>query len=601
MQIPILFLLVSLLSGGMAMFMKKIPHPRVAAGGIGITLAFWGSSTLYLLVQGSRALLAGEIIRLGAGGWEAPLGIELVLDGIGLGGNILIFLVALPVLLFACGDKSGSSEFFFYSWFFIAACQGVVMGRDLFSIFVFFEIIAISAYILIGLKKAPRAILSGFRYLLAGSVSIFFYLVAVLIIYRSTGSLEIPRFGESGLDGPARALAGAALLCGIGTRMAIFPFHGWLPEAHSMAVHPVSALLSGLLIKIPLFLLFRLAPFFASGSFPGISSILMGLGAITALYGALKALGQEDGKRLLAYSSVSQMGFLMAGFGALLSLFPAGGNGIGIAGDGGAGESAAAAAVMVIFLHMVNHGLFKPLLFLAVGSIAAAAGSRKLSRFRGALRSGAVHPLWGWAAILGALSLMGLPLTGGYVSKQLLSGLFYPHPLFATLLTAASVLSAAYTGKFIAAVPGWGTKGNGAGDTGGGNVPGKRLPGWHEALPVLLAVIGIILGGILLPLIGFAGASGGAAGGAGGGAAGGAVGGIFRILSWLSADAGKIFTPAYLVKQGAIIAGGMVVYGVSTIPGPGRILQRWSGTALGTDGTLAALTGGCLALYLLLL
>ena len=190
MQIPILFLLTSLLSGGLAMILKKFPHPGIVKAGLGATLLLWSGATLYLLWKGGVAVLAGEVLSLGAGGWEAPLGIELVFDIISLGGNGLIFLVAFPVLLYAWGDKTGSGDFFFYAWFFLAACQGVVMGRDLFSIFVFFEIIAISAYILIGLKKAPRAILSGFRYLLAGTVSIFFYLIALFLIYRSTGSLR---------------------------------------------------------------------------------------------------------------------------------------------------------------------------------------------------------------------------------------------------------------------------------------------------------------------------------------------------------------------------------------------------------------------------
>jgi formate hydrogenlyase subunit 3/multisubunit Na+/H+ antiporter MnhD subunit len=556
MQIPILFLLTSLLSGGLAMILKKFPHPGIVKAGLGATLLLWSGATLYLLWKGGVAVLAGEVLSLGAGGWEAPLGIELVFDIISLGGNGLIFLVAFPVLLYAWGDKTGSGDFFFYAWFFLAACQGVVMGRDLFSIFVFFEIIAISAYILIGLKKAPRAILSGFRYLLAGTVSIFFYLIALFLIYRSTGSLQIPVTATMDLTRPALALAAAALLCGIGTRMAIFPFHGWLPEAHSMAVHPVSALLSGLLIKIPIFLLFRLAPFFGSGQFPGLPFLLMAGGAITALYGGLKALLQEDGKKLLAYSSISQMGFLLAGYGALIA------PGAKVSGAGGAG--------LILFLHMVSHGLFKPLLFLAVGSFAVASGSRNLSDFRRAFGSGKVNPLWRGAAIIGALSLAGLPLTGGYISKQLLSGLLYPFPVVAALLTAASVLSGAYVVKLLAALfPG--PKKSTTGTNKISPIPGTEL------LPVLLTGAGIILSGTLLPLL------------------------FQNLLSDLIPGAAKLFKPDYLLKQALILSGALLLYFLSRITRARELLRPLGKRSLGTDGTVTAVTGGFLGLFLLLL
>jgi multicomponent Na+:H+ antiporter subunit D len=316
---PLYPVLLSLLCGGLMLAVKNLPgHSEgVKKASIGLAWMVWTAGQLFLLISSAPQLFSGGMVVLHSGGWAEPLGIALVSDRIFLFGSLLILITGSTSILFALGDRSISPSFFLFVFFFLAACRGILAARDLFTLFVFFEIIAIAAYILIAAKKYPRAILAGLT-----------------------------------------------------SRMAVFPFHGWLPEAHSQAAHPVSALLSGLLIKMPLLVMFRLVHLFSAPFLPRAPFFILISGVVTALFGAFMALNQRDAKRLLAYSSISQMGFLFAAFGAALEL-----NG-----------AAAAAVFAAVMLHAFSHALFKPLLFLSVGVVNDRAGSRDLSFLRGRLR-----------------------------------------------------------------------------------------------------------------------------------------------------------------------------------------------------------------------
>lgn len=417
MNMTIYPVLVSLVCGG---WMLAVKHLRFR-GSCTAAWLFWTAAQAALLVSLASRLREGGALVLHTGGWAQPLGISLVFDGTALFGSLLVLITGSAALLSALGDRSIPAAFHLFVYFFLAACQGILVARDMFTLFVFFEIIAIAAYILIAAKRYPRAVLAGFRYLLIASVTIFFYLAAVFIVYRATGSLAIPGTQEAAaMSGAERALAAAAILAGLTSRMAVVPFHGWLPEAHSQAAHPVSALLSGLLIKIPLLLLFRFAPLLSAPFLPGAEPVILYSGAATALFGAFMALVQRDAKRLLAYSSISQMGFMFAGFGA--------------------GPPAAAA----VMLHALNHALFKPLLFLSAGAAADRAGSRDLEPPR---EASAGPGIWSLFYLVGAASLAGIPLSGGYLSKHLLSASLYGAGAVPALLTVSAAFTAAYCVK----------------------------------------------------------------------------------------------------------------------------------------------------------
>ncbi|WP_020611906.1 complex I subunit 5 family protein [Sediminispirochaeta bajacaliforniensis] len=429
---PLLPTLISLGCGGVMLVVKNL-----VAMGIGketgihvltrFLIIFWVISTgSILLFIGPDIVSESSIVTLSVGGWAEPLGIVFVFDRLSLLATLLILIVGTASLLYAEGDGSYKADFFFFVWFLLAACEGITASRDLFTLFVFFEILAISAYILIAYKQKPRSILASFRYLILATVSISFYLVGVFIIYRGTGSLSISEAARlTPSIGPKQtALALTALTVGIGTRMAMVPFHGWLPEAHSIAAHPVSALLSGIVIKAPVIVLFRIASLFPSAATKLLGMILLGCGGLSAVTGLFFALQQNDAKRLLAYHSVSQMGYIVGAF-ALSLILPA--------------PLASVAAAAALF-HAFNHGLFKSLLFLSVGSSCDIAGSRNVYKVRGLCRKvGIWFPLF----LVGAFSIAAVPLFNGYASKYLFSVAMHHVPAVYALFLLVSAGTAA--------------------------------------------------------------------------------------------------------------------------------------------------------------
>lgn len=431
---PLFPLLISLLFGALSFGLKLLHaglnlRPRsIKALSYGMILA-WICFSGYALVSLAMALYSSGPLVVSPGAWPAPLGLSFVFDHLALGGNLLLVMVGGVSLLFAAGDGEYPPSFFFFTAFLLAACQGVLSSRDLFTLFVCFEILAIAAYILIAYKKKPRALFSAFRYLLLATLSISLYLTAVFIIYRKTGTLSIPlvavRFHL--LSPGEQSFAAAALLCGILTRMAVLPFHGWLPEAHSMAVHPVSAMLSGFVIKVPIVVLLRVFPIFGSQLGCTAGGILLGLGLLSAAGGVVMALSQRDAKRLLAYHSVSQIGYITSALGVSFIT----------------GGKTAKLALFAALFHAFNHGLFKSLLFLSTGSSCDRVGGRDVYRLRSlASTAGLWFPLF----LIGAGGIAGLPLLNGYLSKNLISSLFYEHKSIYYLL---SLVSAATAASFI--------------------------------------------------------------------------------------------------------------------------------------------------------
>ncbi len=430
---PLLPILISLMCGGLMLLLKSfkalgIVSERTIRFLEISAIAMWLLSSAIILTAGAFPVLEGRHAVSVLGGWPQPLGIELILDPVALVALILILIVGGTSLIFACGEKSYGPDFFFFVWFLLAACQGVVVSRDLFTLFVFFEILAISAYILIAYKQKPRAVLAGFRYLLIASVSIAFYLVGVFIIYRATGALSITTVSSltEKLSREETALAISALTVGIVTRMAVFPFHGWLPDAHSIAAHPVSALLSGIVIKAPLVVLFRISTMFPATTVQLLGRVLLPFGLLSALAGVFLALQQKDAKRLLAYHSISQMGYIVSAFSIYLSE---------------SGSLAIAGAFGALF-HAVNHALFKSLLFLSVGAGCDAAGSRNVYLIRGlGKKAGFWTPLF----LVGAFSISGVPLFNGYTSKILISeALHLNYPAYILLLLVSAGTAASF-------------------------------------------------------------------------------------------------------------------------------------------------------------
>ncbi len=382
------------------------------------------STVLSLLLLG--LLLPGlrtqGTLACAVGGWLEPLGIVLYLDELAWTASVMGSLVALCALLFAFGEGGYRSDFYFFFLMLLAGMEGVILTGDLFNMFVFLEILSISSYLLIAYSLRRTSLWASLRYLLLSSLGIAFFLFGLFLVYRSTGSFSL-RLISAGAAGGAEAgtaaspgaaaqalrlaaaapavrtlhLAAAALVVGVGLKAAFVPLHTWLPAAHAAAPHPVSALLSGVMIKISFLAVWRIL---AALGATGIQGLFLWLGPLTALLGVLLALAQTDGKRLLAYHSVSQMGLIAAAYGAAARLGPP--------------------ALIASLAHILSHSLFKSLLFLSVGAVIHLGGRRDLGD------SSRANPR-PWLIsffLVGALAIAGLPPLNGFVSKTLVGSLF---------------------------------------------------------------------------------------------------------------------------------------------------------------------------------
>jgi formate hydrogenlyase subunit 3/multisubunit Na+/H+ antiporter MnhD subunit len=369
------------------------------------------------------------VLTYSMGGWAEPLGIALHLDGLAWTASVMGTVIGFCALLFSFGERSYRSDFYFFLLMLVAGMEGVVLTGDLFNMFVFIEIVSISSYLLIAYSLNPHNLWASLRYLLQSSLSIALFLVGLFLVYRLTGTFSL-RLISQGLSsaggagsmapGTARALglAAAALTVGVGLKAAFVPLHSWLPDAHAAAPHPVSALLSGVMIKISFLAVWRILT--ALGT-TGLQALFRWIGPLTALLAVGLALSQTDSKRLLAFHSVSQMGLIIAAYGAA--------------------PGAGAAALSASLAHVLSHSLFKSLLFLSVGAAIHLTGERDLER---GPERGISPPPWLMIFFLvGALSISGLPPFNGYVSKILVVSLFKTSPLLGTALRLTAIGTAA--------------------------------------------------------------------------------------------------------------------------------------------------------------
>ncbi|HAP31732.1 MAG TPA: monovalent cation/H+ antiporter subunit D family protein [Firmicutes bacterium] len=305
----------------------------------------------------------------------------------------------------------------------LGGCLGCIFAGDMLGLFVFFEIIAISGCVLISHEENPYAIFAGTKYLfmsLAAGLLLFF---AIVITYYLAGTLSFNYFGLITENSTLAFIAFICFLLGFGVKAGIFPVHIWLPDAHPAAPSPVSALLSGMMIKIGAYGLIRV--FYQVYGFTflqevGWHNIALVLATVTILIGSALALVQDDIKRRLAYSSVAQIGYVVLGL-ALLS------------------EMAFVGSIY----HIFTHAFMKGALFLIAGAIIVQAGERRISRFGGVGRK---MPLTMIAFALCSFSIVGIPPFNGFISKwQLcLGALETGQPFFVVLLIVSSLLNAAY-------------------------------------------------------------------------------------------------------------------------------------------------------------
>jgi formate hydrogenlyase subunit 3/multisubunit Na+/H+ antiporter MnhD subunit len=368
-------------------------------------------------------------------GWDAPLGIELRVDGLAVTFLLLTTLVAsgcgIHAGLYLEPDRPWQRYFWPLYWFLWAGLNTVWLGGDLFNLYVGLELITLSAVGLVALGGQAEALRAALRYLLAALLGSLAYLLGVALVYGQFGTLSLAGVADQVQASEYAHLMRPALvlmLVGLALKTALFPLHGWLPPAHGIAKSPVSALLSALVVKASFYIAARV--WLETGGVVatyGMAQLLGGLGAIAIIWGSWLALCQSRLKQVVAYSSVAQIGYLFL-------LFPL---------TFGVDASISLQAQQGITLQVVSHALAKAAMFLAAGNLILAVGSNRVEALAGVSH---FLPFSLFSFGLAGVSLMGLPPSGGFAAKWMLlqasmaSGQWW----WILVLVGGGLLSAAY-------------------------------------------------------------------------------------------------------------------------------------------------------------
>lgn len=369
------------------------------------------------------------------GGWSAPWGIELVVGNLGVYFLLVVTGVSLPVALFARGNlteevggKERVARFYVLYLLLIGALCGMALTNDLFNVYVLVEVATLSCCALVSSRKHPRAAEAAFTYLILATLGSALVMGGIGFIYMITGHLnmgfasqEINRIWQN--NPHVVWLAFSFMLVGFGVKSALFPLHIWLPDAHSTAPSPASAILSGLAVKGYLICLLKVLYNIFGHSLMqefAVHRILVLAGTVAILAGSISALTQDDLKRRLAFSTVAQVGYIILGFGLV--------NTKGLTGT---------------LFYLASHAVIKSTLFLAAGAIITTTGKKKVSELAGIGRK---MPITMAAFTIASLSLIGIPLFSGFIGKwHLLVGSLESGNILPTaVIILGSVLCAAY-------------------------------------------------------------------------------------------------------------------------------------------------------------
>ncbi len=435
-QLPALPIITPLLLAPITILLPKGRVSWLWATAISWLVFFFCANLLY------QVYLNGPI-SYELGNWAPPIGIEYRVD---LANALLLFLVSgIGSLVFPYSyhsimaeiDERQSPTFFAALLLCMTGLLGVTITGDAFNVFVFLEISSLSTYALValGARRDRRALTAAFNYLVMGTIGATFFVIGIGLLYQATGTLNMADLQAHLLEMDNRMVQSgfAFILVGMGLKLAMFPLHLWLPNAYAYAPSAVSAFLAATATKVAVYVLIRFfySIFHASygndlGSlFAALQFVVLPVAVVGMFIASFVAVFQDCIKRMLAYSSVAQIGYMLLG----LSL---------------ATESGLTATMV----HMFNHALMKGALFMAVGCVVLRLGGHTIKEFEGL-----AHRMpWTMAAFLiSGLSLVGVPLTVGFISKWLLlQATFESGQWIASfLIVASSLIAVVYIGRII--------------------------------------------------------------------------------------------------------------------------------------------------------
>jgi len=356
------------------------------------------------------------------------LDFRFTLDGLSLLFLVLINSVACFCILYSIDyieHYGGRGKFFALLLILVLGLNGMVLVRDLFSLYVYLEVASIAAYVLVAFNLKYDGLESALKYLLLSVVGTGFVLLGIAIVFLNLGGLGFEQLrlhlAASGLaNNPTLLLAAALFVAGFGLKAAIMPFHAWLPDAHPSAPAPISAMLSGVVIKVAgMYALIRLF-FYIYPAPRQVLQVMLVLGVLSMIAGAVLAFYQTDIKRMFAYSSISQIGYILIGLGL--------GNALGIIGA---------------LFHIYNHALFKSLLFLNSGAVQFRTGTRDMNEMGGLEHRMKVTSI---TSVFGTLSIAGVPPFNGFWSKLfiIMGAVAAGNYVVATLAICLSIFTLGY-------------------------------------------------------------------------------------------------------------------------------------------------------------
>ena len=433
-HLPALQVVIPLLSAPICLLVRRGDVAWAVATAVGLVSFAITASLL-------AAVLEGGPISYALGGWAPPFGIEYRVDVVN--AFVLLIVSAINVLVLAYARTSVAAEveterlYLFYAVYQLnlTGLLGITITGDAFNVFVFLEISSLSSYVLISLGKDRRALMAAFRYLILGTIGATFFVIGVGLLYAMTGTLNMADLAARlpAVAGTRTVLVGFAFIAiGMGLKAAVFPLHQWLPNAYCYAPSAVTTFLAATATKVSIYVLLRFAfTVFGSETTFGFATtggaVLLIFAVLGMLSASTVALFEADAKRLLAYSSVAQIGYMVLGIGL-----------------------ATVAGLTATLVHMFNHALIKGALFMALGAVFLRIGSVRVDDLAGL---GKEMP-WTMAAFVGGgLSLIGVPLTTGFISKWVLidavltNGQWY----LATAILFASLLAIGYVWRVVEA------------------------------------------------------------------------------------------------------------------------------------------------------
>ena len=390
-----------------------------------IILSIIAALSLLVLTVFSFVTIGGNTVVYNMSAWKIPYTICLVLDALSSFMLLIVSIISLTSLMFSIKyirHLSPSWKYYALFMFLITGMNGVIVTGDLFNLYVFLEIALIAAYALVAYGSKAEEFEASFKYAVMGSISSILILVGIGIIYSTTSTLTLASIAKVLPERNPQVMywVGGIFMAGFGLKAAVMPFHAWLPDAHSSAPAPISSMLSGVLIKtLGIYVLIRF--FFNVLGAPDIfMTIFLVLGSISILVASFLAIGQWDLKRLLAYSSISQIGFILLGLGIATPL-----------------------AIFGAVFHILNHAIFKSLLFYNAGTVEMAIGTRDLREMGNLTKA---LPVTSSTSMIATLSVAGMPPFNGFFSKLIIiiAAVQAAHPGYALIAVVGSLLTLVY-------------------------------------------------------------------------------------------------------------------------------------------------------------